>query len=1274
MSGKTYLNSENFFKPDYYQALEYITPKYLIQDDRDTFGEETDLTDSVINSHIDVASNFSSILNVSNVAGTTYSSINRFVGIAPYFVKQNNLTNIKPDLFDLKILGPLGKSFSDFKTNEEFSQYVSGTLIPAIRLNNPNNAFGSSFSSAHIYLIQNLSWLYFLNTSGPTYNPSSYVSGLLVNNLFQGKPIQLNDCLKGLSEHLFKNNLSSYIPSVFLSSTGTYTSGTQQLEKLQTWVDVVYSPSYANRSDFTVRDRFDIYINSQLKIENKVPAGPFHKLLRAISFLAFDINNDSEQLGSLYDIEDCPDEYLPYLAELIGWKLFGSNPDRWRLQLRNAIEVYKRVGTKKSLQFALNTVFPKDQFLIESRVIELWESYVPYLIYYALATESNYFKSKEDWTRTLASQLQVIGYSNTSLDENIRLVVDKILYDTYQRFRNSFNIPNQKDQFYFRNRRFPIPPFEEYPYYMNVELTKDMVNFIADRLVCFGVRNQFALDFISYIDSNVFDSDDEIRSNSWLFFTSGYNEPPNLDRIVQNLNSEKFEYVSLWSGKSSHFKLLFDAQEFDFTNKDENDFESGDAVNIASQIVKEFSPANAIPLVNLQLSSSDLLYSNENQLPIVGLDEVEQLETSRQGSNYFTSGYNVNAYNRTKGSGNVFDRYSMQTLRSSLLTGGTSIGNVYRNTVRRKNYERLLPKNGYYDRTGFNQPVSFDPSSSLSGIVLGFIPSSMTFEDVSSVHNLPLVYQSCYGSDDSATIYGYAVSNTLRCRGSLDLTWNDYYTDRGQLPEIYAAMHEIKEDAKWYEASALSPSSSPESQWKNVYQSSANYLTEVSGWFPNSVSDYHNFRFGRDLHKLYKIYTSQYERHRLTDDLFDLDGPNIFSHTYGPYLYNHDFDLVGSNLTTSLSSIVSMGPFNTYFPLVASSTSSMYIDNFELYSSSIVSGIELVQTSGSFTGNRFVVARLPISQKLVNTPDYMYDRTFILMKSVNGLPRIRFDLSKYPLDSNLGYPLATNFLLPDSNYKLNLQYLIGSDDGTKLGGRIIGIWVHTKPEESKMWSLDKNGNWVQHSQLLTKQQLLNSYVQEFNIPLTERSLQDSEDPSGIKFKCLEIVAGDGNFVSPLVTYTEKDFSNLEFEFDTFNNDIELTNTYTSTYSQVHRKNQKYVIEVFLIPNQQSDSYLILDKVDLVNTTLNTMSKYLVFDGCPQIRSDISEENLKAIFKFFNDIAGKNARTGIASRDSNESSSINGPNGGSRLDYRRMLDWNSVSYYVNSIIEQIGFTV
>lgn len=767
MSGKTYLRNQNFFKRNYFEALKYILPGYLYEDDVSGTPKAEDPVDTIINSHIDVADNFSSVLNV--------STVDTFSAIAPYFVKQNELTNITTQSFEDNVLFYFDKSFKDFATQEEFSDYADATLLPAINLNNPDTTVFSDIglaSAIHSHLITNLSWMYFLNTSGPTYSPSSYVKGLLVSSLYVGKPVKLNDGINGLSEYLWRNASGAYYPSaVFASGSRSDLSGTQQLDKLKTWNDVIYSPLFADSSDFRVRDKFDTYLESNLKSSNKIEDGPFARLIRALSFFAFDVNNQTEEISTLYDIDDCPDDYLPLIAQLIGWDLFGNNPQRWRLQLRNAVPIYKAIGTKRSIQSTVNTVFPKNTFPIESRVTELWESYVPYLIYYALATESSYFKSFEDWNPNLASQMGVDKYSTSSMDENIRLAVDKIILDTVVQFPDRFPIDTWLEEFEsvftYRGRDYSVPPFEEYPYYVNIELDSDMVSFIADRIACFGVSQDFAIDVSSYITSNALTDDDEPRLGSWLIFTSGYNAPPNLDSLIKNLNDNRFDYASLWSGKSSHFKLVLQASEFDFTKKGLDSIEGGDAVNFVSESVAKSAPAHAIPLISLEVSADpDRITMGDTHLPIVYFPS-EEIDIAA-GNNLLTSGIYLNTYKRgINTDGNVIGKSATQSLVSPELDGVSSIDDVPRNTSRRRNYEKIMPFEGYYDRTGFNMPVPKQnyPTENSEFLPLGLNPSSNQYVPVGSHLDVADIYKQCENLFSNNVYNGVAVSSTYPVRG-----------------------------------------------------------------------------------------------------------------------------------------------------------------------------------------------------------------------------------------------------------------------------------------------------------------------------------------------------------------------------------------------------------------------------------------------------------------------------------------------------------------------------
>ena len=1265
MSSKQYLTNQRFFKPTYNKALEVLTPEFLIEDDINTFGKDVDIADQIINSHLEFCSDISSILSISSIDGTLYGSMSSIEGIAPYFIKQNNLTNITTDSFQTRILKRFDKSFKDFDTSSSFKDYLDSTLLPAIKLNQPSSTFALDLdpSAAHIFLIENLSWLYFLNTSGESYSPSAGVSELIAKNLFLGYSIQLNDCLKLLSEHLWKNGFTSYYPSsLFSSGTGTFTSGTQQLDNLKTWIDIVYSPLYRDSSNFIVRDRFDSFIYDSVKTEDKIPNGPYSKFLRAISFLSFDIDDDTQRLESLYNIEECPDEFLPYLADIIGWDLFGSNPERWRLQLKNAVEVYKKVGTKKSIQFALNTIFPKDIFSIESRITELWESYIPYLIYYSLATESSYFKSYDSWNSELANQMGVSGYSSSSLDDNLKLTTDRIIYEVYQKFASRFNIPNKKNGFHYRNRNYPIPPFEEYPYYVNIELTGDMIDFIADRLVCFGVRQEFALQARDYIIQNTLDVDDEPRSSSWLFFTSGYNEPPNLDRLITNLNDEKFEYASLWSGKSSHFKLVFDASEFDFTKQNTDDIDSGDAVILASKITNAFAPAHAIPLISLTLSSQDYTNFESSALPLILPNQVDDLPGLAR--NTTVSGLGFNTYMRdVREDGDILGRNDVSSIAAERYLSASELNGLERNTRRRKSYEVIMPFNGYYDRTGFNMPVSFHMDSGLSGIPLGFIPSSLSFADVDDYLRPGGVYSKCEGVNSNSSYYGYDVSNTLKCRGHLELGVTDAYNTRGQLPEIYATMHEIKEAEKVILASAaLGELNDQILGFSSAYQSYANSATQSSGWFPEATSDYYNFSFGRDFHTYYGYYTDEFKRHALAEHLHELDGPNIFSHTFGPILYNHDFSILGeyaelhNAVVSSLSTQRVMPWYDIAFTGAGSfEETSAYVDEPERVTSGIVNAVELIQTSGSPFPNLFSILKIDSSFKKTFDDPYMFDRTFIVQQSVQKIPRIRFKVSSY--QSQGIRPIADNFLIPDHKHKASAKLTVADGTGRSIGGRQVGIWIHTEPEDGMIWSYDNQGNWTRHDQAITKDYLLEDLATIFSL---ENSMSNlfTETNGQTRFQCIEIAQNRSLSSSPIANLTEEDFWNLEVEFDTCNRKILLPESYLSQFGQLHRLDQKYVVEVFLVPSLvYPENLMVLDTVSIQDTSLKRLSEISVIDGCPEVRVPLMKEQIQSIFRFWNTISGKNYLAGIASRDTAQTESIMGANGGSKVDYREKLGWS-----------------
>ena len=629
-------DKRQYFQRNYVKALELITPNVYLSEDVNLSGTHLNPISDLINTHVLAANSFSSLgFEVSASPGV--SSISSLAGLAPYFVKQNNLTEITPFLFEKSILKPLGKRWKDFTTSTSFQTYVSGTLLPSIICGSSApflavgtaSAFSDTASGTHEYLIDSLSWFYFLNTSGNhgglTFDGSTYITRRFVDTLYQGKTLYLNDGIKGLEEYIWKNfnvcttfSSLNVLPTDYVSSVDsstTWTSGTQLLDRLTTLVDIAYSVAHVDVQDEQVKDAFDSYIDASLLLTDKESKGPFYKFLKALGFMLADVNSEANELSLIYDIENCPPERLPLLAELIGWKFFGHDPSRWRLQLRNAVEVYKKMGTKKAVQYAVDSVFASGVLNVENKIQEMWESYVPHLIMYSLATESQWFTSLKNFPiEKAAGEWGWSTYSSSSLETNLRIAVDEILLKLYEEYPDNFQ--EITGVYNYRGRDLPIPPFEEYKYYkdtatITASTGDSILARIQEYLEAYGVSRTFAGSVTSYIRAYTHSTEDLYVENAFLFFTSAVQYPSNRDAVIESIGASavgrsRVDYLSLWSGKSSHVKVQFKATDYSFANDLGLDSSGAQGVVQASRILKEFLPAHTVGDVALFTSGADL--------------------------------------------------------------------------------------------------------------------------------------------------------------------------------------------------------------------------------------------------------------------------------------------------------------------------------------------------------------------------------------------------------------------------------------------------------------------------------------------------------------------------------------------------------------------------------------------------------------------------------------------------------------------------------------------
>lgn len=1436
-------NARKYYKTNFVDLIELITPEVYRTEDINLSGTEVNPISQVINSHVNVAANISTVIPLSGVTNSQTSSLGNISGISQYFVKQNELTKINPYLFESKILIPLGTTLANYDTSAEFNTYLSGTLLPLIippsitvdtldgNITTLSALTGdSNASSVHNHLADTLGWFYFLNTSadgGLDYSPSSYVLDSL-NSLYLGKTLETVDGIKGLTEYLWRNyttcSFGTYIPTDFVSGTSdaivdssagveaTYTSGTQRLDALKTLVDVVYSPLYIDQQDYKVKDAFDSYIDAGLSLVDRTVKGPYRKFTNLLGFGFADLQDEIENINLIYDIENVKEEHLQYIADLVGFKLRGNSPAKWRHQLRIALDLYKQSGTVAAIQAAINALIVDSVFNVSGSVTELWESYIPHLVWYALGTESPLFKDLTTWTPNLASQGGVFTYSTSSLEENLQMVTDSILLDLYKAFPQNFLFHGKQFQvpelfkvnndgcvterftivgepgmkpfhvhletdpgfqafkqdaklfgesrafeaatgfgalgygvymagaqhpstgerpvylkpsgnleflFSYRGREnFPMPPFEEVKYYRDCTVTADMVEFLVARLKCFKVKSTFADTVGDYILSGAVTSDTDLGAlNEFLMLFSSVQVPPNFNDVMLSISDYEKNLLNLWNGKSSHLFIDFNDTDFDFS-KTTLEGDGKYALYEASRVAREFAPAHAITRVNLTASAEELFEVSGTKVDYIGFNHDETRASYTSASvlgNFEQSGVSMGTVapgdNEGRGGLNTFHRESVNSINDTLLSSTTNItalDNVGRRSLRRRNLKYLLPHEGYYDRTGFNGPVSFDPStlensmaSSLGELTLGYVASAGKFHPVVDPVSPSGVWHECEKLGSTRQFSGVFTSATFPYRGLSALGSNAKmpeiaaatvkYIDRGQVPGIYITMHKL------FEAKALDyaneqinlsvSSFSSDSYWKDNIQSFANSAI-ASGFVLNSFDDYNNFSFGKGLQRTHRDYCKYFDKHALGLNEIEKTGGNVVAQVFGTGLYNCDFALAGSAVDLLIASSVSTVSAIDTSSIWSSSVGSTFIAsdtgqsviplsgswvsgndyNAEFRNPHILSGIEFCDISGAPSSNQFTIFKLDSSFKVAGEENTLIDNTVIKCKSVGGLPRLRFDLS--------AYGDRRNYFIKDHKFKIDVRSLVADENDPTLGGGQLGVWIHTEPVSGVLWSWTPNQKWeVLEESRLSLPVVKNSLSHKFTFP------QEEPDPTERGY-CLGNTEGSNEYVNHVSLNNIKDsyFKTFTIDFDTRNftihNNFEyldiipIENKFYEVTEQVNRDGTNYIVEVFFVPNNNSQKYLLIDSIELQDVTQRENAAIGTGHGIatsgipfrPFVKEDklyLDKEQLIDVMKFYNGLAGLGTglyATNLASRDASITSDSLELSGGSRLNYRTQPDW------------------
>lgn len=742
------------------EIIKKSLPSFYINDEKETFGITQDESYELVGKTVVALKGNSTYLSVS---GYSYSAVPQ------YFIPANQKTDVTPNLFTTKILSRFGKTFSDFKSENEFRDFLNSNQVE-FTLNYPSISFVNSAvnqpyslltnaNEVHNDLLSSLGALYILNTSGATGSTTSLSSVLtdyLVSSVFYGKTFDESLAIQCLYEYFWQNrtvvsNFYNYLPSFYRSSaavlaSNSYVSGTQPIPILKTNLDVWYNRR--DSGDNFVGQLYDIYASSSVLATKKDSAGPLLGFLKALSYAAYDVDSIVEDLSELLDIDACPPQFLEYLGKMIGWTMIGGDFESWRAQLRSAVYLYKSKGTKRALVNAIGFVFPKPitTFDPASSIIEAYESYFPNLLYYTLKTESPICQDLETVTKFLRKGQQrselTFNLDPDDLDKNVRFCVDAILEEIDRKFR-CIRINNQhftKTDFYVDQEEgnygwvkngervlgkgyqardgytLAIPPWEQDRFYQNSLLTLEILEYLrtilggCDEGQKYYVRAEFLNQLIDYIKEKTGIGQETLQfpypyNTGFKFFTSSLNFSPNLDLVTASGIGEHLNVLDYWNSQSSHLFVVLDISTTD------PDVYGNDSVTPArltnlNLTLQEFTPFHVTSRIAIKVTITDQNYAIVDEVCIGLKLSFDEVNTTTLNSRV------LSGWLGTSGLGTFYSSISKTDIQNGgrfLPASNGSFWSVFGPSVERSSTRRrnyrYLITGESYSRNGKNPPI-----------------------------------------------------------------------------------------------------------------------------------------------------------------------------------------------------------------------------------------------------------------------------------------------------------------------------------------------------------------------------------------------------------------------------------------------------------------------------------------------------------------------------------------------------------------------------------------
>lgn len=553
---------------------------------------------------------------------------------------------------------------------------------------------------------------------------------------------------------------------------------------------------------------------------------------------------------------------------------------------------------------------------------------------------------------------------------------------------------------------------------------------------------------------------------------------------------------------------------------------------------------------------------------------------------------------------------------------------VERNALRRRNFDKTLSKGTLFTRTGFNPPSFLNRVTVKEGyqgveheyFPLGLIPSSMTFETIADHVNLPAVYEYCENADSTRIHNGFRTSNAFESRKGTYRTVDGFIVDkdnstespiearyRDNLDSVYDFIYSL------VDKKLLKKSEKIISHNSHIFNSGGfkDNLDSVKSALWN---DYAKFSFENDFTdvglNVYKripnednkglayLYQNNYVANgrqnisKATLDDLEYGGSSIISHAYGPLFWNGLLQFDGKYAPTMKSTTI--GVEREFDILSLPSVQKTLTSDFSFHENErsvteLLSGIEIVDKKYPVDA---LIQSKPTKVTLYNLNDnggFLPEDTSILgknvftMKAFSNNPRLRFS---FDYDE-----LGNNYLEPEDKFSLEISSLFMDEESYQTDAKSVRVMIRTEAEEDKdgvevFWAFTTNNKWElftydEFSSANTTTKFEKFYHQLSNV---------SKKLDVNYLKCYP----DIPFKKPLYSVTDEDFHVNRVEFNTLNRKIKLPMSYFVPYGRVHRKDQRYVIEVIPEIDSSDDKYWVFRGLKCVDET-KSIRAHVEFD-------------------------------------------------------------------------------